>query len=53
MSDTRVFDRQIRGRRTFEATIGEQLTLGRREMVALLFGRRPNRCKPGRFQTAS
>jgi len=51
VSDTRVFDRPIRGRQWFEATIGEQLTLGRPETVALLFGRRPNRRTPGRFET--
>lgn len=51
VSDTRVFDRPIRGRQWFEATIGEQLTLGRPETVALLFGRRSNRRTPGRFET--
>ena len=39
VSDTRVFDRPIRARQWFEATITEQLTLGRPETVSLLFGR--------------
>jgi len=51
VSDTRVFDRPIRSRQWFEATITDQITLGRPEQVSLLFGRRPNRRTPGRFQT--
>lgn len=51
VSDTRVFDRPVRARQWFEATITEQLTLGRPETVSLLFGRRPNRRTPGRFET--
>ncbi len=51
VSDTRVFDRPVRARQWFEATIAEQLTLGRPERVSLLFGRRPNRRTPGRFDT--
>lgn len=51
VSDTRVFDRPIRARQWFEATIAEQLTLGRPDTVSLLFGRRPNRRTPGRFET--
>lgn len=51
VSDTRVFDRPMRARQWFEATIGEQLTLGRPETVSLLFRRRPNRRTPGRFET--
>lgn len=51
VSDTRVFDRPVRARQWFEATIGEQLTLGRPESVALLFQRRPNRRTKGRSET--
>lgn len=51
VSDTRVFDRPVRARGWFEATIAEQLTLGRPEKVSLLFGRRPNRRTKGRFET--
>jgi hypothetical protein len=51
VSDTRVFDRPLRARQWFEATIAEQLTLGRPETVSLLFRRRPNRRTPGRFET--
>jgi hypothetical protein len=51
ISDTRVFDRPIRARQWFEATITEQLTLGRPETVSLLFRCRPNRRTPGRFET--
>ncbi len=51
VSDTRVFDRPVRARPWFEATIGEQLTLGRPETVSLLFQRRPNRRSSWRFET--
>ncbi|MFV2064467.1 MAG: hypothetical protein ACC726_13305, partial [Chloroflexota bacterium] len=51
VSDTRIFDRPMRARQWFEATIAEQLTLGRPETVSLLFHRRPNRRTPGRFET--
>lgn len=51
MSDTRVFDRPIRARQWFEATIPEQLTLGRPEKVSLLFQRHPNRRSNWRFET--
>lgn len=51
VSDTRVFDRPIRARQWFEATIAEQLTLGRPETVSLLFQRRPNRRSTWRFET--
>jgi hypothetical protein len=51
VSDTRVFDRPIRARQWFEATIPEQLTLGRPETVSLLFRRRPNRRTSWRFET--
>jgi hypothetical protein len=51
LSDTRVFDRPAAGRAWFEHTIRDQLTLGRPDQVALVFGRRINRCTPGRFHT--
>ena len=51
VSDTAVFDRPIRARQWFEATIAEQLTLGRPDTVSLLFRRRPNRRTKGRFET--
>jgi hypothetical protein len=51
VSDTRVFDRPLRARQWFEATIGEQLGLGRPERVGLLFGRRVTRATRGRFET--
>ncbi len=51
VSDTRVFDRPVRARQWFEATIGEQLTLGRPERIGLLFGRRVTRATKGRFET--
>jgi hypothetical protein len=51
VSDTRVFDRPVRGRQWFEATIAEQLTLGRPAEIALLFDRRVTRATPGRFET--
>jgi hypothetical protein len=51
VSDTRVFDRPIRARQWFEATIAEQLTLGRPEKVSLLFQRRNNRRSTWRFET--
>jgi hypothetical protein len=52
VSDTRLFDRPVRARQWFEATIPEQLTLGRPDQVSLLFGRRISRITPGRFETA-
>jgi len=51
VSDTRVFDRPLRGRQWFEATIRDQLSLGRPSEVALLFERRISRRTPGRFLT--
>lgn len=51
ISDTRVFDRPLRGRQWFEATITEQLALGRPQQIALLFDRRVTRRTPGRFET--
>jgi len=46
-----VFDRPVRARQWFEATIPEQLALGRPERISLLFGRRVTRRTPGRFET--
>jgi hypothetical protein len=51
LSDTRVFDRPAAGRAWFERTLPDQLTLGRPDQAALVFGRRVNRCTPGRFHT--
>jgi hypothetical protein len=51
ISDTRVFDRPVAGRAWFERTLPDQLTLGRPDQVAVVFGRRVNRCTPGRFHT--
>jgi len=51
LSDTRVFDKPAAGRAWFEQTIRDQLCLGRPDQVALVFGRRINRCTPGRFHT--
>lgn len=51
LSDTRVFDQPRAGRAWFEQTIRDQLTLGRPDNVALVFGRRVSRQTPGRFLT--
>ncbi len=51
ISDTAVFDRPLRGRQWFEATITEHLALGRPHQIALLFGRRVSKRTPGRFET--
>ncbi len=51
VADTRVFDRPLRGRQWFEATIAEQLALGRPAEISLLFDRRITRATPGRFET--
>ena len=51
ISDTRTFDRPAAGRAWFEATIPDQLTLGRPDQAAVIFGRRVNRRTPGRFHT--
>jgi hypothetical protein len=51
LSDTRVFDRPQSGRAWFEQTIRDQLTLGRPDRVAVVFGRRVSRSTPGRFHT--
>jgi hypothetical protein len=51
ISDTRVFDRPGAGRAWFEQTLPDQLTLGRPDQAAVIFGRRVNRCTPGRFHT--
>ena len=46
-----VFDRPAAGRAWFEATIPDQLTLGRPDQAAVIFGRRVTRQTPGRFHT--
>lgn len=51
ISDTRVFDRPASGRAWFERTLPDQLTLGRPDQVAVVFGRRVSRQTPGRFHT--
>jgi hypothetical protein len=51
ISDTRTFDRPAAGRAWFEATIPDQLTLGRPDQAAVIFGRRVSRKTPGRFHT--
>lgn len=55
VADTAVLDRPQRARRWFEATIAEQLALGRPDEVSLLFDRRIIRRgrhpTPGRFAT--
>jgi len=51
ISDTRTFDRPAAGRAWFEATIPDQLTLGRPDQAAVIFGRRVSRRTPGRFHT--
>jgi hypothetical protein len=51
LSDTRVFERPQAGRDWFERTLRDQLTLGRPDRVALVFGRKVLRTTPGRFQT--
>jgi hypothetical protein len=51
LSDTRVFDRPATGRAWFEQTLRDQLTLGRPDRVAVVFGRRVSRQTPGRFHT--
>ncbi len=45
------FDRPAAGRAWFEATIPDQLTLGRPDQAAVIFGRRVTRRTPGRFHT--
>jgi len=51
ISDTRVFDRPAAGRAWFEQTLPDQLTLGRPDQAAVIFGRRVSRRTPGRFHT--
>jgi hypothetical protein len=51
ISDTRTFDRPAAGRAWFEATLPDQLTLGRPDQAAVIFGRRVSRRTPGRFHT--
>jgi hypothetical protein len=46
-----MFDRPAAGRAWFERTLPDQLTLGRPDQVAVVFGRRVNRRTPGRFHT--
>jgi hypothetical protein len=51
ISDPRMFDRPTAVRAWFERTLPDQLTLGRPDQVALVFGRRVSRQTPGRFHT--
>jgi hypothetical protein len=51
ISDTRMFDRPEAGRSWFERTLPDQLTLGRPDQVAIVFGRRVTSRTPGRFHT--
>lgn len=51
LSDTRVFDRSQAGREWFERTIRDQLTLGRPDHIAVVFGRKVIATTPGRFRT--
>ena len=51
ISDTRTFDRPAAGRAWFEQTLPDQLTLGRPDQAAVIFGRRVTRRTPGRFHT--
>ena len=51
ISDTRMFDRPAAGRAWFERTLPDQLTLGRPDQVAVIFGRRVSPPDPGRFHT--
>jgi hypothetical protein len=51
ISDTRMFDRPVAGRAWFERTLPDQLTLGRPDQAAIIFGRRVNSRTPGRFHT--
>ena len=46
-----MFDRPAAGRAWFERTLPDQLTLGRPDQVAIVFGRRVNSRTPGRFHT--
>jgi hypothetical protein len=51
ISDTRMFERPVAGRAWFERTLPDQLTLGRPDQVAIVFGRRVSSRTPGRFHT--
>jgi hypothetical protein len=51
LSDTRVFDRPQAGRAWFERVLRDQLTLGRPDQVAVVFGRKVIATTPGRFCT--
>ncbi len=53
ISDTRMFDRPMAGRAWFERTLPDQLTLGRPDQVAIVFGRRVSRQTPGGFTPRS
>ncbi len=46
-----MFDRPAAGRAWFETTLPDQLTRGRPDQVAVVFGRRVSRQTPGRFHT--
>lgn len=46
-----MFDRPAAGRSFFEQLIRDHLDVGQPEKVALIFGRRINRCTPGTFCT--
>jgi DNA-binding HxlR family transcriptional regulator len=48
---TQVLDRPVHGRLFFEQVIGENLDLGRPELVQLIFGRRITTRTPGFFRT--
>jgi hypothetical protein len=52
VADTAVFDRPLRARRWFDATIAEQLATGRPDQISILFDRRVTRRTPGRFETS-
>jgi hypothetical protein len=51
VSRTVVFDAPRRGRAFFEATVADNLDLGRPDEVQVIFGRRVQRNTPGTFQT--
>jgi hypothetical protein len=48
---TQVLDRPVTGRVFFEEVIHENLDIGRRSQVRLIFDRRVNKTTPGRFRT--
>lgn len=51
VADNLVFDRPVRGWQWFEATMRDQLSLGRPAEVSLLFAWRVTQRTPGRFLT--